>query len=302
MSERSKTVGVIGLGNMGLGMAANLAAKGFVVSGYARKLEAKEALLALGAASLSSAAAVGERSDVVFLMVMNAAQVMDLLQGGLKDAMRPGSTLIVTATIGRHGMLAVDELLRGTGIGLLDCPVSGGKGGADGGTLTLMAAGAKEVFDAQQDVLAAIAGKIFHVGEAIGQGQAVKACLQALIGVTFEGLFETMVLGAKAGIDPETLSAVINGSFVGSKLTQSTTAFIVNRQFSGTGSHIGTMHKDFGLSMDMARELGVPMPATSVAMQMFQAGLSALPDGDNWCIVQLLEKLAATEIRNKAAA
>lgn len=298
---KSKNVGVIGLGNMGLGMARNLAAKGFVVSGYARKPEPKEALRAMGAASLASAAAVGERSDVVFLMVMNAAQVMELLAGGLKDAMRPGSTLIVTATIGRHGMLAVEKTLRGTGIDLLDCPVSGGKGGADGGTLTLMAAGPKPVFDARQDVLSAIASKIFHVGETIGQGQAVKACLQALIGVTFEALFETMVLGAKAGIDPEMLSAVINGSFVGSKLTQSTTGFITRRQFSGTGSHIATMHKDFGLSMDMARELGVPMPATSVAMQMFQAGLSALPDGDNWCIVQLLEQLAGTEIRKTAA-
>jgi putative dehydrogenase len=300
MTQARKTVGVIGLGNMGLGMARNLSAKGFAVAGYARRPEPKQALAELGAASLATANAVGAACGTVFLMVMDAAQVMALLDAGLKDAMRPGSTLIVTATIGRHGMLAVEERLRGTGIALLDCPVSGGKGGADGGTLTLMAAGAKEVFDAQQDVLAAIAGKIFHVGEAIGQGQAVKACLQALIGVTFEGLFETMVLGAKAGIDPETLSAVINGSFVGSKLTQSTTAFIVNRQFSGTGSHIGTMHKDVGLSMDMARELGVPMPATSVAMQMFQAGLSALPDGDNWCIVQLLEKLAATEVRKTA--
>ena len=134
----------------------------------------------------------------------------------------------------------------------------------------------------------------------IGQGQVVKACLQAMIGPCFEALFEAMVLGAKAGLDPEVLATVINSSLVASNLTKNTTPLIVERKFTNSGSHIGTMHKDFSISLDMARELGVPMPAASVAMQMFQAGLTAIPDGDNWCIVQLLEKLAATEVRKRA--
>lgn len=292
-----KKVAVIGLGNMGLGMAINLAAKGFAVSGYARRSEARGELTRHGGTPAASAAEAARDCDAVLLMVLNGEQVLDILETGLKDALRPGATLIVTATIGHSAMLRVDQLLQDSGVDLLDCPVSGGRGGAHGGTLTLMAAGGTSVLEANRDVLNAIGANLYHVGERAGQGQVVKACLQALIGVVYEGLFEAMVLGAKAGLDPQVLSTVINSSFVASRLTQATTALIMDRQFSGGGSHIGTMHKDFGISMDMARELGVPMPAASVAMQMFQAGMTAIPDGDNWCIVQLLEQLAATEVR-----
>lgn len=296
-----KKVGVIGLGNMGMGMARNLASKGFAVAGHARRPEVKEALVRCGGRPAASAADAAQGSDVVFLMVLNGEQVLDILAGGLLEALRPGATLIVTATIGRSAIQRVEKLLAGSGVDLLDCPVSGGRAGAQGGTLTLMVAGKPSVLAANQDVLHAIAANIYHVGESIGQGQVVKACLQAMIGVTYEALFEAMVLGAKAGVDPEVLSTVINNSFVASKLTQNTTGLVMDRQFSNGGSHIGTMHKDFGISMDMARELGVPMPAASVAMQMFQAGMTAIPEGDNWCIVQLLEKLAATEVRRTTA-
>ena len=292
-----KNVAVIGLGNMGMGMAHNLVRKGFSVSGFARTLETRQALDRIGGQSRESSAQAAKGCDAVFLMVLDGEQVLDILRGGLKDALSPGATLIVTATIGRSAMLHVQALLQGSGVHLLDSPVSGGRGGAEAGSLTLMVAGAASVLEGNRDVLEAIGKNIYHVGEQVGHGQVLKACLQALIGVTYEGLFEAMVLGAKAGLDPQVLSTVINNSFVGSRLTETTTAQVVQRQFQGGGSHIGTMHKDFGISMDMARELGVPMPAASVAMQMFQAGKTAIPDGDNWCIVQLLEQLAATRIR-----
>jgi 3-hydroxyisobutyrate dehydrogenase-like beta-hydroxyacid dehydrogenase len=162
-----------------------------------------------------------------------------------------------------------------------------------------MGSGKKADFEANMDVLRGIAKNIYHVGEEIGDGQVVKACLQAMIGVSYEGLFEAMVLGAKAGVDPEILSDVLNSSVVGSNLTKNTTDLIMDRKFINSGSHIGTMYKDFGISMAMAHELGVPMPASSVAMEMFQAGITAIPEGDNWCIVQLLEKLAATEVKRR---
>ena len=108
-----------------------------------------------GGSAAASAAEVGRASDSVFIMVMNGQQIMDLLQGeeGLLAGMAPGGTLIITATIEPREMRAVAALLAGSGLHLIDSPVSGGRSGANAGTLTLMAAGASDVFVAQQDVL-----------------------------------------------------------------------------------------------------------------------------------------------------
>ncbi len=296
-----KTVGIVGLGNMGMGMARNLLLKGFAVRGYARRGEVREAFAKHGGTTVASVTEVARGTDAVLLMVLDDTQVTQIADDGLLEALEPGAALIITATIGQSAVRRLAQRLQGRDVRLIDAPVSGGKGGADTGTLTLMAAAPKSVLDNQNDVLGAIGSNIVHVGDVPGEGQVVKACLQAFIGVSFQGLFEAMVLGAKAGLDPSVLSTVINNSFVGSKLTASTTAHIVARRFRGTGSHIGTMHKDFGISLDMARELGVPMPASSVAMQMFQAGKTAIPEGDNWCIVELLESLAATKVERPKA-
>jgi 3-hydroxyisobutyrate dehydrogenase-like beta-hydroxyacid dehydrogenase len=296
-----KSIGFVGLGNMGMGMARNLLRKGFTVRGYARRREVVDELEREGGVAVPSAADTARGSTVVILMVLDAAQVTEILDGGLLEALAPRTTLIITATIGQRAVQDVWRRLDGRDVRLVDAPVSGGKSGAEAGTLTFMAAAPKATLDDVEDVLRALGASVHHVGTDPGQGQVVKACLQALIGVSFQGLFEAMVLGAKAGVDSEVLSTVINDSFVASKLTSTTTAHIVARRFRNTGSHIGTMHKDFGISLDMARELGVPMPAASVAMQMFQAGKTAIPDGDNACIVEVLEKLAATTVRRTAA-
>lgn len=297
----NNTVGIVGLGNMGMGMARNLLRKGFEVRGFARRAPVSDEFVRLGGTAVPAAADVARGARAVFLMVLDAAQAMELVDGGLADAMAPGAALIVTATIGRSGVQRIAHRLQAAEVAVIDAPVSGGKAGADAGTLTLMAAAPKPVLDAHQDLLRAIGECIHHVGDEPGDGQVVKACLQALIGVTYQGLFEAMVLGAKAGLDAQVLSEVINSSFVASNLTRGTTAHILQRRFRHGGSHIGTMHKDFGISLDMARELGVPMPAASAAMQMFQAGKTAMPDGDNWCIVELLETMAATRVQRRTA-
>jgi 3-hydroxyisobutyrate dehydrogenase-like beta-hydroxyacid dehydrogenase len=294
-----KTVGIIGLGNMGMGMAKNLLTKGFAVNGYDLRKEVLDELKSLGGVPASSAAELAAGCDVVFFMVLNGKQVLDILEGGFKQKIKKGSTIIITATIGQSFVKQIEAIVIAAGADILDMPVSGGKYGAHGGTLTLMASGKKQVFEAHQDVMQAIAKSIFYVGGEIGQGQVVKACLAIMVGSSYEALFESMVLSAKAGLDPEMLSMVMNSSVVASNLTKNTTEYIMDRKFVNTGSHISTMYKDFGISMAMAKELGVPMPAASVVMEMFQAGITAIPEGDNWCIVQLLEKLAATEVHRR---
>ena len=146
-------------------------------------------------------------------------------------------------------------------------------------------------------VIYAVGGQIFHVGESPGMGQTVKAALQAFIGVTFVGIFESLALGAKAGIKGETLYQVFSSAHVGNTpFFKNCAQLIMERQFKDTGSHIGTMYKDLGITMAMARENGMPLFAASAAYELFQAGISLYPEEDNWAIVKFLEQISKTEV------
>jgi 3-hydroxyisobutyrate dehydrogenase-like beta-hydroxyacid dehydrogenase len=291
-------VGVIGLGQMGIGIARNLAQVGFPTIGFDLRAERRELLQAAGGVAAESCAEVGARASTLFLMVMNGDQAWEALfgDGGALEGLAPGSTVIVTATILPSEVRALEQPLAEHGIDLIDSPVSGGKAGADGGALTLMAAGRAEVLERNRAALDAISKQTFHVGEEIGQGQYVKASLQSLIGCIFAATFEAFVLGAKSGVKGQTLFDVIRSSAAGSPLIETCARHVLDRSFENTGSQIGTMYKDLGISMSVAREAGAAMFATSAAYEMFQAGISRYPDGDNWVVAKWLEEIAGTEV------
>ena len=290
-----KTTAVVGLGNMGIGMAKNLLQAGFPVIGYDIRADRLDRLAEMGGTPAQGMKDLAG-ADVVFVMVLNGKQALDVVRE-LMAALRDGATIIVTATIEPAEMRGVAEALAGSKLNLIDSPVSGGKFGAEAGTLTMMVAAADEVFAANQDVLNAVGEQIFHVGASIGMGQTVKASLQALIGVTFVGIFESLALGAKAGIKGETLYEVFGSTHVGNTpFFKNCAKLIMDRQFNDTGSHIGTMYKDLGISMALARENGMSLFATSTAYELFQAGISLYPDGDNWSLVKFLEQISGTEV------
>jgi len=293
-----KRIGVIGLGNMGIGLARNIIKGGFELTGFDVQEQRVQMLEDAGGRRAESVSEVGKNADTVFIMVMNGEQALSVVAGedGLVKTMRPGSTIIVTATLEPSEVREAQKLLIGSGIEIIDSPVSGGKSGADAGTLTMMAAAKKEVFEAQRDVMMAVGKDIFHVGEEIGMGQTVKASLQALIGATFTAIFESLVLGSKAGVSGKVLFEVFTSSGVRSALLENCAALIMDRKFKDTGSHIGTMYKDLGISMSMARQNGVAMFTASAAHELFQCGISLFPDEDNWSIVKLLEDIAGTEV------
>ena len=290
-----KKVGVIGLGNMGMGMAKNLIKSGFSVIGF--DLDAKR-LLKLkenGGSTATSTVQVGEETDAVFVMVMNGEQVKVVvadLATGLKDR----GTIILTSTITPEEAREAYSIADMEGVAMLDSPVSGGMDGAHNGTLTLMTAAKKSVFDDCIKILEAVSSNIFHVGEEIGEGQTVKASLQAFIGASFTAIFESLVLGSKAGIKGQTLYDVFSASGVGSPLFKNCAGLIMDRKFKNTGSHISTMYKDLGISLDMAKKNGVPLFTAGAAYELFQAGISMFPDEDNWSIVKLLEQISGTEV------
>lgn len=293
-----KRIGIIGLGDMGIGLSRNITKAGFDLTGFDLREERLQLLEEAGGKRGESVADVGSNSDTVFVMVLNGRQALDVVAGenGLRTSMQPGSTIIISATIEPSEVREVEQALEGTGIEMIDTPVSGGKSGAEGGTLTMMAAAKKDVFDAQQEVLKAVGKDIFHVGEEIGMGQTVKASLQALIGSTFTAIFESLVLGSKAGIPGKVLYEVFTSSGVRSPLLEGCAKLIMDREFKDTGSHIGTMYKDLGITMSMARQNGAAMFTTSSAYELFQSGISMFPDEDNWSIVKLLEQIAGTEV------
>ena len=290
--------GVIGLGNMGIGMAGSLLREGIPVTGFDLRAERLKLLTDLGGTAATSSQAVGAASDLVFVMVLNGSQLLAVLKGanGLLEGMTAGSTVAVSATIKRAEVEEAADLCAQHNVNLLDCPVSGGQAGAEAGTLSMMVAGPKEVLAQHQQIFDAVGGKVLHVSPQAGQGQIVKAALQALIGVTFAGVLEALVLGCKAGIPGEVLQEAFRASHVSSPLIQGCIDNVRSRSFVDTGSHISTMHKDLRLSMDLAHEVGVSLFTTAAALELFQASMNTYPEEDNWAVVKILEHMAGTEV------
>ncbi len=292
-----KNVGVIGLGDMGSGLAKNLIEAGFTVRGCDLSEKRIAAFQALGGEPLPSAADVGARSDAVFVMVMTGDQAKAVILGdGLAATMKPGGVVLLTATIKASEAREIAAALDGTGIELIDSPVSGGFPGAQSGTLTMMAAGSDTALAQVRPVMEAVSKNIHRVGAEAGMGQTVKACLQSLIGSIFTATCEASALAAKAGVKGQVLYDVFSTSGAGCGVANTALSNIIDRQFVGTGSHISTMYKDLTIAMDMARDLGVPLFTAATAMQLFQAGKTKHPEADNWVVARVMEDIVGAEL------
>lgn len=290
-------VGVVGLGDMGSGLAKNLLENGFEVAGFDLSPARMTAFEEMGGLGCGSAADVGTGAAAVFVMVMTGAQARDVILGGLGETMAPGSAVLLTATVMPDDAREIAAGLEGTGIDLVDTPVSGGFPGAQGGTLTMMAAAPEDVLERVRPVMEAVSATIHHVGDAPGMGQTVKACLQSLMGSIFAGTFEAAALAARAGVTGQVVHDVFTTSSAGCGAVKASLENIIDRKFEGTGSHIATMYKDLTISLDMARGLGVPLFTCATAMQLFQAGKTKYPQGDNWSVTRITEEIVGAELK-----
>ncbi len=293
-----KNIGVVGLGDMGSGLAKNLLSNGFSVFGMDLKPERQAAFTDMGGTLVRDAADMGRHIDAVFVMVMNGDQAKSVILGpdGVVENMQSGGVVILSATIKPHEAIEIGAAMQGSGIDLIDTPVSGGFPGAQGGTLTMMAAAPDQVMARTRPVLEAVSASIHHVGTKAGDGQTVKACLQSLIGSVFSATFEAAALAAKAGVSGEVLLNVFSTSSAGSGIVNNALQKIIDREFEGTGSHINTMHKDLTISLNLAENLGVPMHTAAAAMQIFHAGRTKYPDGDNWVCTRVIEDIIGAQL------
>ncbi|MEM7196933.1 MAG: NAD(P)-dependent oxidoreductase [Pseudomonadota bacterium] len=294
-----RKTGVIGLGNMGSGLAKNLLAAGHETYVFDLDTTKVSAMQDLGGVAAQSPAEMAKLADTIFVMVMNGDQAKSVIfdeNTGITANAPANLVIVITATIHSHEMREIDAQLAGIGIGLIDSPVSGGFPGAQSGTLALMASGEEETMQLVQTELAAISKITHHVGAVPGEGQMVKACLQSLIGSMFTATYEAAALAAKCGISGQVLHDVFASTGVGCGVVNGSLQNIMERKFKDTGSHIDTMHKDLSVSLALAQQKGVAMQSAGVAMQLFQAARSLRPDGDNQVVAKMLEDLAQAEL------
>ena len=294
--------GVIGLGDMGSGIARNLIKNGFEVTGLDLSPERMTAFAEMGGKPAASAAEVGANADAVFVMVMNGDQAKSVVLGdGLASSMAAEGAVILSATVRPREAREIGAALADTGLHLIDSPVSGGFPGAQGGTLTMMAAAPDEVLDRFAPVMEAVSANIHRVGSRPGDGQTVKACLQSLIGAQFSATFEAAALAARAGVPGQVLLDVFSTSSAGCGIVNNALEKIIDRRFEGTGSHINTMHKDLTISMGLGEDLGVPLHTAAAAMQIFHAGRTRYPHGDNWVCTRVMEDIVGAELHRGEA-
>lgn len=300
MSGETERIGIVGLGNIGMGMARNLLAAGNQVVGYNRSAAKLDTFAGLGGEPATDPAAVGAAAEIVFVVVVDAQQTREVIFGerGVAETMRRGGIVVVCGTIGRAAIEEIADQAAAQGLMVVDCPVTGGQRGADAGTLTLMSAGDPAAIARCAGAFDAVAENVTVVGDQPGVGQVVKSCMQGLVGCIYSGMFEAMVLGVKAGVDAETLFAVIGASVADTPLFRRAVPAVMQRRFSGTGSNIGNTYKDLTLTLALAAEAGTTMPITAAAQQFFQAGVVKFPGEDNQCLVKLLEDVAGVEVRS----
>lgn len=269
------TVGVIGLGNMGYGMALNLLAGGYPVVAYDIRPEPVAALVAAGASAAASPEAVAAVADPIIVMVLTFAQMEAVALGaaGLAATLRPGATIIGCSTFAPEQARGLAAALAERGIAYIDAPVSGGKVGADAGTLTVMAGADPAVFAAQRPILEAVAAGVYHTGP-VGTGQAAKMCNQVMAGVALVATAECLALAAAAGLDPALIHEIISHGAGDGWMFRNRGA----RMLAGAAdppSRLDIWDKDFGVILDSAEQYGLPLPLVAAARQWIRTGIAA---------------------------
>lgn len=262
-------IGFVGLGAMGAPMARNLLAKGFAVRGFDTRAVAMDDVVAAGGERAADAAAVAESADVLVLMVVNAAQAAAVLfDGGALERLPEGASVVLMATCPPGTVAALAERVEAAGRRFVDAPVSGGVVGARAGTLTIMAACPRAVFDAVRPVLAAMGDKVFHVGERAGQGATVKTVNQLLCGVHIAVAAEGLAFAERQGIDPALALKLLGTGAAGSWMLANRGPRMVSDDPT-VASSVDIFVKDLGLVLDAGRATKMGLPLAAAAHQLF---------------------------------
>ena len=294
----AQKIGFIGLGHMGGRMAANAQKAGFPLTVFDQRPEVLIPFAQRGAKVATTPRAVGEAADILVVMVMNYPQTEAALFGpdGAVEGLRQGSIVACMNTISHSEIKEIARKLAERGIRTLDAPVSGGAPAAEAGTLTIMAGCSADVMADARPFLEAIGEKIYHCGD-VGAGQTLKMMNQLLCSVEMVSIAEALVLGAKAGIDGQTLFEVTSAGSGNSEMFRRKVPKIIAGDFSSFGD-LDIHVKDLEIVTRAAKELGVPMFVTNAAQEMYRMA-QAMGKGkmDGCAVITVLEDITGAKPR-----
>jgi len=288
-------IGFIGLGIMGLPMAENLRKAGHEVAVPERASLKPEARAAFTV--LADATAVAAASEVIILMVPDTPDVERVLfgAGGVAAGLSAGKLVIDMSSISPTATKDFALKVNALGCDYLDAPVSGGEIGAKNAALTIMIGGPQAAFDRALPLFQLMGKNITLVGEN-GAGQVTKVANQIIVALNIEAVSEALVFASKAGADPAKVRAALMGGFANSRILEVHAERMINRSFA-PGFRIALHQKDLNLALQSAKELGVALPNTASAQQLFSAVAAMGGDQlDHSGMIQALETLAAHKI------
>lgn len=268
-------IGLIGLGNMGYHFGTRLLAAGYDLVVFDTSERALERLQQQGAQVSKSPRALADQAEIVLLCLPMPAAVESVVCGN--EGLMHGSAVRIIVDLSTTGPSMTESLANAVaarGIEWVGTPVSGGTIGAEKGSLTLMASGPESAYQKAQPLLSVLGKNIFYLGAEPGLGQTMKLVNNTLCAVSIVASCETLVYGAKAGLDPKTMLDVINVSSGRSFATQEKIPqCILNRDFP-TRFSTDLLHKDIKLCMEEAEKLGVPMTVSPAARQFLAFAIS----------------------------
>ena len=292
-------IGFIGLGIMGKPMAGNLIKGGHTLFLHSRSGVPKE-LTAAGGKSCASAKEVAQKADIIILMLPDTPDVEKALFGaeGVVNGLSARKTIVDMSSISPIESKQFAKRINGLGCEYVDAPVSGGEVGAKNAALTIMVGGNQATFDKVKPVFELMGKNITLVG-GNGDGQTCKVCNQIIVALNIEAVSEALVFAAKAGADPARVRQALMGGFAASRILEVHGERMIKRTFD-PGFRIELHKKDLGLALSGARAMGMSLPNTATAQQLFNSCVAS--GGAKWdhsAMVRALEKMANYEVAKK---
>ena len=296
----NKEVGFVGLGIMGKPMARNLMKAGYALTVHDIVATAMEEVVTDGARQAVTSREVAERASVVITMVPDSADSEAAILGpdGVLRGASEGSVVIDMSSIAPATSKRIATACEAEGVDFLDAPVSGGETGAIAGTLAIMVGGKEAVFERHRELLGAMGGNVTHCG-GYGAGCVTKLANQIIVAANLEAISEALVLVKKAGLDPKVVFEAIKEGSAASAMLTSKAPTMISGDFT-PGFRVELHHKDLHNTLLTGKELGVPLPVTSLVQQM----LTALVSGgkgkwDHSALVTLVGDMAGTSLSDR---
>jgi 2-hydroxy-3-oxopropionate reductase len=292
-------VGFIGLGIMGRPMAGHLLEAGHELYAHDHKPVPKE-MVGRGAVPCASGKEVAQQAEVVITMVPDTPDVASALfgPGGVAEGLSPGKIVVDMSSISPMDTKAFAKRVNELGCRYLDAPVSGGEVGAKAATLTIMVGGPQDAFEKVKPLFAAMGKNVTLVG-GNGDGQTCKVANQIIVALNIEAVAEALLFASKMGADPAKVRQALLGGFAASRVLEVHGQRMIDRTFD-PGFRIELHQKDLGLALGNARQVGLSLPNTATAQELFNS--CAARGGRKWdhsAMVRALELLADHEMAKK---